>query len=344
MKRPNGSGYVYRRNSTWTARIVDHYIPAPNTKMGIRPVYRTKGGFKTKKDAMAYLPTLMEKSPSGPKKVPLLASYWDTYSKNEMEKLSDSKRTAYKIAWAKLGPISNYPVDRLTVTLLRDTVTAAATSYYTARDMKVLLNHLFDLAGADGWVSKDVPSYIILPKLNEKERQAFTADEQASLWSLYDSGDIDAALPLVMICTGMMPGEFMQLKTENIDLDAKKVTGVGMKTKVRKESPIYLPDDIIPVLQDLIAAAKPTGSLFAKNEKEWYARYYSALDRAHCRRLEPYCCRHSTATRLAITEGIAPQTIQRLMRWSSTKMLDRYAHPDQDSVRDAANKITKVTA
>ena len=66
-----------------------------------------------------------------------------------------------------------------------------------------------------------------------------------------------------------------------------------------------------------------------------------ALEAAGCRRLEPYCCRHSTATRLAITENIAPQTIQRIMRWSTSRMLDRYTHPDTSDIHDAANTIRK---
>ena len=144
-----------------------------------------------------------------------------------------------------------------------------------------------------------------------------------------------------MICTGMMPGEFMRLHKDNIDIEGHKIIGAGLKTKVRRESPIYLPNDIIPVVEDLIANARPNGYIFKLVEDDWYKRYYAALERSNCRRLEPYCCRHSTATRLAITEGIAPQTIQRMMRWSSTKMLDRYAHPDADDVLAAANTIKR---
>ena len=51
--------------------------------------------------------------------------------------------------------------------------------------------------------------------------------------------------------------------------------------------------------------------------------------------MEPYCCRHTTATALAIDRQIAPQTVQRIMRWSSTRMLDRYAHPDEDAILTA---------
>ena len=187
----------------------------------------------------------------------------------------------------------------------------------------------------------DLPSYIVLPKLQEKERQVFTDLEQSALWKLYESGDLRAAVPLLMICTGMMPGEMMALRVDHIDLGARKIVGVGLKTKVRRESAIYLPDDVLPVVEDLIAHARPSGFVCRRQPDAWYADYYAALEAAGCRRLEPYCCRHTTATRLAITEGIAPQTIRRMMRWSTARMLDRYAHPDDAAILEAANRIKK---
>lgn len=259
----------------------------------------------------------------------------------EFQKLSKSKQTAYSGAWKKLTALYYRPVDQITVSELRSVVSSVTSTYYTARDCKTVLTRLFDLAGADGWCNKDIPSYIVLPRIEEKERQTFTEDEQTALWKLYESGDLRAAIPLLMICTGIMPGEMQNLKVENIDLEAHKIIGAGMKTKVRKSSPIYLPEDILPVVEDLISSAQPNGYLWPHNEDKWYAAYYAAIESAGCRRLELYCCRHTTATRLAISENIAPQTIKRMMRWSTTKMLDRYAHPDETDVIKAANTIKK---
>lgn len=337
--RGNGEGTAVRRGRGWEARVVigwkildDHPVP----------IRRSKGGFGTKRDALAYCVTLAAQSNGIKRKAPTLQHYYETYYQNELQRLSDSKQTAYRIAWSKLSTLHMRRVDTLTVADLRNTVSEACPSYYPARDCKVLLNHLFELAGAEGWVSKDLPSYIVLPEKIEKEREVFTPEEQKALWQLYEAGDMDAAKPLVMICTGMMPGEMQNLRVEHIHLNQQLIIGVGMKTKVRKASPIYLPEDIIPVIEDLIAHAPQSGYIFPRNESAWYESYYAALEKAGCRRLEPYCCRHSTATRLAITEGIAPQTIQRIMRWSSTKMLDRYAHPDTDNIIAAANTIRKA--
>lgn len=342
-RRGNGTGSVYKRGNTWTARIVVRYVPVEGADPPrLKPVWRTKGGFATKREALEHCVVLKQQDYKPKVDAPQLVSYWETYESGELEKLSKSKRSAYRGAWNKLQALHYRPVDQITVAELREVVANSATTYYTTRDCKTVLARLFELAGADGWCSKDLPSYIVLPSLEEKEREVFTDMEQAALWKLYEAGDLRAAIPLLMICTGMMPGEMQALRVEHIDLEGHKITGVGMKTKVRKKSPIYLPDDILPVVEDLIAHALPGGNIWPRDEKKWYTSYYDALAAAGCRRLEPYCCRHTTATRLAISEGIAPQTIKRMMRWSTTKMLDRYAHPDETDVLNAANRLKKT--
>lgn len=328
-RRPKGSGTIYKRGSTWTVKINIATDVTPEGKL--RRIFRSKGGFATRAEAADYAATLKAQAEGRKTKAPTLQHYWDLYRTTDMDKLSTSKAVAYKGAWKKLHALAHRAVDTLTVGDLRKTVGDQAKTYYPARDMKNLLSHLFRLAGADGWVSKDLPSYIILPDLNEKERRPFTDDEQAALWRLWEFGNRDAALPLIMIYTGMMPGELMGLQTSMIDLDAQKITGAGMKTKVRRESAIYLPSTILPVISTLMRHSTD-GHIAPRHEKAFYPAYYAALEAAGCRRLEPYCCRHTTATALAIDRSIAPQTVQRIMRWSSTRMLDRYAHPDDAAI------------
>ena len=224
---------------------------------------------------------------------------------------------------------------------IRSAVSDACSTYYPARDCKSLLTNLFMLAGADGFANKDLPSYIVLPSLEEKERQPFSDIEQSALWKLYETGDRRAAIPLLMIYTGMMPGEAFGLKVENINLEKRVIVHAGLKTKVRKATPIVIAEAILPLVEDLIANAQPSGYIWKRVEDDWYADYYGALEQAGCRRLTPYSCRHTTATALAITEGIAPQTVKRVMRWSTTKMLDRYAHTQVSDALTAVDTIKK---
>ena len=70
----------------------------------------------------------------------------------------------------------------------------------------------------------------------------------------------------------------------------------------------------------------------------------SCLSAAGIPKKVPYSCRHTTATRLAIDEDIAPQNINKVMRWSTTKMLDCYTHPDYQDVLDTIQTLNKQEA
>ena len=339
--RGNGQGTAYRRGPVWEACVVIGWKPPAVEGGRPVPIKRRRSGFKTKKAALEYCPILQAGGALRPANAPRLSSYWETYQQNEYTRLSDSKQTAYRIAWKKLSPLHDRFVDTITVDALRSTVSSACPTYYTAKDCKNLLSNLFSLAAADGYASKDLPSFIALPPLEEKERDVFSDLEQAALWKLYESGDRNAAIPLLMIYTGMMPGEVMKLRVEHIDLQARTITHAGMKTKVRKATPVVIASTILPLVEDLIACAQPSGYIWPQSEDSWYARYYAALDAAGCRHLTPYTCRHTTATALAINENIAPQTIRKVMRWSTTRMLDRYAHPTTDDALAAVDAIGK---
>lgn len=333
--RGNGQGTAIKRGKKWEARVVIGWKPnADNTKL--LPIIKTKCGFDTKRAALAYCPTLKENY-SRPSKAPTLEYYWKIYEAGEYQNISKSKQTAYKIAWGRIAPLKYKSVDAITVGDLRS-VASTVQTYYPARDIKRVLTFLFKLAGADRWVDKTLPSYIILPPNEEKEREPFTEDEQKAVWKVYEKGNKWAGAILVMIATGMMPGEIRRLKPEMIDLENGCIRGVGIKTKTRKEATIYLASDIIPVLQSALSDKKPLWHVY---KDTFYTHYYKALEEAGCRKLSPYSCRHTTATRLAISELVAPQTVKKVMRWSSTKMLDRYAHADDKDAREAVELMNR---
>lgn len=337
--RGNGTGTAFKRGSTWTAQVVYDRVVVAEDKP-LKKLTRSKGGFKTREEALQYCPILK----NGPQKAalaPPLSHYWDTYKDGPYEALSASKQQAYRTAWGKMDKIKDTRVDQLTVSDLQQLTAEKCNSYYTARDVRTLLINLYRIASAEGWVRQELPTFIQLPSLEEKEQTPFSQTEQAALWKQYESGDLRAAVPLLMIYTGMMPGEAMKLKVDQIDIPGRRIHGAGMKTKVRKSTDIVLADQIIPLVQDLIDHAQPSGYIWKRVEKDWYDNYHAVLKESGCRDLPPYSCRHTTATALAVDKHIAPQTVTKIMRWSSSKMLDRYAHPDHKDALEAVNKIKK---
>lgn len=342
--RGNGQGTAYQRGQTWTACVTIGWILPDDPSKPRRPIRRTKGGFKTKKDAIAYCPTLLAGGIEKPSEAPRLLSYWDSYSAGDMLKISKGKQSAYRTAWKRLKPIHDVRVDVITVELLRKVVSESCPTFDTAKDCKSLLSNLFELAAADRFAVRELPSYIILPEHEESEPVPFSKEEQKKIWKAYDDGDRRAAVHLLMIYTGMMPGELQLLKVENIDLDKRIIIRAGLKTRVRKRTPVVLADCILPVVEDLLAHAMPSGYIWKRNEKAWYENYYAVLEENGCRRLPPYSCRHTTATALAVDKNVAPQTIRKIMRWSTVRMLDRYAHPQTADAIDGVNQIDRPTA
>lgn len=338
----NGSGYAFRRpgQKTYTVRVQDLSASRCGPDGKLRRKFIQKGGFTTETAARDWARDWYRHRTEKPP-APTLLHYWELYRDNELEKLSSSKKTAYNIAWNRLTSISAMAMDTLTVSDLRAVVSENGKSHYTARDMKVLLSHLFNLGAADGYCQKDLPSFIVLPDLKEKEAEAFTEDEQKKIWAAYEKGDKVAAWPLLMIYTGMMPGETQQLRVENIDLEHRMISGVGLKTKVRKNSVIYLTPTIIPVLEDLIDG-RTEGKIFRRHKDTMYDDYHAFTARIGIRDLDPYSCRHTTGTALAVDMNIAPETIRKIMRWSkNSNMISRYAHPDDKDALAAVSQLTR---
>jgi len=337
-RRGNQQGTAFRRNGSWTAKWTVHSFTDDNGKY--HQVCKTKAGFAKKADALAYCLQARNEADQE-KQIPQLIDVWNQYKDSRLKQLSKDKQTNYPIAWKRWEPLWYYRVDRITSAQMQEVVDKATNTYYPAKDMRTVMINLYKIIGAEGFASKDVPTFIRLPALEEAEQIPFSETEQAALWRAWENGCLEAGIPLTMIYTGMMPAELMGLTVDMIDLEGRQIIGAGHKTKVRKSATIYLPDVIIPVLEEMIATA-PSRRLsqpFPRSESKFYADYYRALSEAKTRRLTPYSCRHTTATALAVTEGIAPQTVKKIMRWSTTRMLDRYAHPDDQAARDAVNAI-----
>ena len=336
--RPNGTGTVYKRGKTWQASYVHGYVVGDDGKA--KAVRSTKGGFRTKKEAMEYLPTLQNVQSRG---TPKLIELWTQYiNSKKYIALSDSRKEKYAIAWKKLDSLWFWKIDMLTTFDLQNAVDSNADTYYTARDLKNLLSKLYQLALPDQFVTTNLSEYIELPPLNAKKQQAFESEEIAKLWNDYTSGNWWTGYLLLMIYTGMMPGELLDARKDNIDWEGRQIIGAGKKTKERKETPIVLADFILPVLADL--CEHTAGDKLIKiNKDNFYDTYYETLERAGCRRLTPYSCRHTAATSLAL-ENIPPSVIQKIMRHAKFSTTEKYIHIKIEPMREAVNLLQKKKA
>lgn len=331
-KRANGEGCAFKRGRTWTAMWSDPmYIDEDGKKHRTR---HTKGGFKTKSEALKFA-----SNPQVEKVSPTLQAYYSSWKASDYLDLSESKRSAYRIAWDKLKPLAPRKMDSLTIEDLQNTIDKKASTYYPAKDMKQLLSHLFKRAVAEGNARTNLAEFIRLPPMNEKEMTPFAEDEIKLFWDAYGHGDTFIGFVLVMIYTGMMPGELLQLETQMINYETHEIVGCGMKTKKRKATPIVFPEMLAPVLAHLSElTTSKKNRIVCMNKDNFYKEYHAAMKRVGVRDLPPYSCRHTTATALALG-NIAPSVIQEVMRHTKFQTTQRYIHPDTTAAKTAVETI-----
>lgn len=329
--RGNGQGTAYKRGRTWTASVTIGWHDG-------KPIKRTKGGFPTKRQALEHCAVLFRRPEQ---KEYSLLHYWEIWSESALVKLSKSKQTAYRIAWRKLADVHGVPPGRLTVGDLQDILRSKAPTFYPARDIKSLLAALYRLAIADQCASVDLSKYLVLPELEEGEPNPFREDELTLIWHAYASGDRVAAYVLLMIYTGMMPGELCICTRKMIDLDSQQIVGAGIKTKTRKQQPMVIADFLLPVVCSILSSTpcEDDARILYTDRWTFYDDYHAFCRRIGIRDLPMYSCRHTTATALAVGANVAPSIIQKIMRHAKFSTTQRYIHPDSSDALAGINLL-----
>lgn len=334
-KRGNGQGTVYKRpNNTWAVQVtLGYYLKDGKKKRKTAQKY----GFKTKKDALAYMQTLYD-IPEKQKRI-TISELWEIFQ-NDMNSLSASKRTHYRTAWRKIeNDVSYRTIDSFTVSELQNLIENAAPTYGPRMDIKQLLSHFYKIAIRDDYVDKNRTEYVKIIKPESKERQIFNAEEIDTLWSDFSTfpSRVVAGM-LTMIYTGMRAGEMLKMRSENVHIDLHYMTG-GIKTAKGKNRKIIIPDKIIPVLQYLISEARNGKILYYSPTNDFYNDWKDARARLGIREdLTPYCCRHTYITRLTALK-VSPAMLQELAGHEDYDTTLIYTHL---SVEDRLKEVNKL--
>ena len=334
-KRGSGQGSVYKRPSgTWAAEItLGYYIKDGKMKRKMK----RKCGFETKKEAVLYLDVL--RNEAEPPKTKSFSQLWESYT-DKWDDLSKSKQTAYKIAWNKISQAVGYrSIDSVSTDELQDLVDSSAPSYYTRRDIKTILSKMYQIAMRDDYVDKNKADFIKLPKLITQERAIFTDEEKTLLWNDFETKkEPITAQMLTMIYTGMRPGELLQVRIENINLDERYLTG-GIKTEKGKRRKIVLPQRIVPVIQYLIGRSRKGQLAWWNKSEDFYNAWKDKRAALGIREeLTPYCCRHTYVTDVTKL-GVSPAMLQELCGHEDYDTTLIYTHL---SVSDRLKEVDKL--
>ncbi len=321
-KRGNGQGSIYKMPAgTWAAEAtLGYYKKDGKTK---RKRIR-KYGFRTKKDALEYLSGLRNGTKA--QKHITVGILWERFQ-SVAENLSRAKQNTYRGAWKKIQDSIEYRwIDDLTVSELQEITDTCGNSYYTKKEIKNLLSHFYKIAIRDDVVDRNKAIHIQLPKLEKTEREILTEDEIETLWNDYhtETTPITAQM-LVMLYTGIRPGELLTILKENVHLDEQYMTG-GIKTEKGKRRKIILPDKIIPVLDWMMKNEPKDRIAYYGDKANFYTVWKEKRETLQIREvITPYCCRHTYITRLTALK-VSPAMLQELAGHEDYDITLEYTH------------------
>ena len=182
---------------------------------------------------------------------------------------------------------------------LQQIIDACKKSHGTKRKIKVLFNQMYKYAMQNGLVTKDYSTYVELGKNDSGTyRKPFTMDEIKTLWDNVER-DSFIRLILILIYTGMRPGELLDVKIEDVNFEERYLRG-GFKTEAGTNRLIPIHNSIHNFVEELAAVG---GEFLVTNNdghqmkyhnfyNEHFKRVMKQLDMDH----KPHDCRHTFAT------------------------------------------------
>lgn len=358
-RRANGEGTVYKRGSTYTARVIFGYETRPDGR--VKAIKRDVGGFKTMREAYAKIPEIRAE---GIKKRPVhgvdyskitFEELYQKFIERHAKRVTKSTLQCYTSAHKYYTDIYEIPFSDLNTEDWQICIDDCPHGIRTKQNMKALGTLLYKLAaelrvfGVN--TETDFASLVWLPKEDSESRQPFTLEELGKIKAGAAYGIHGADWILAMCYTGFRPSEFLALKKSDFDAEHWTLRG-GAKTDAGKNRLV----PVHPILRPIIAKRMliPGEYLFSHYQDKptpinsfRQMDFYPALEEvgiqpvpnAHEKPARtPYSTRHTFATLMKAVDG-SDRDKAALMGHTSYEMTMHYQHEDYDSLREIINRI-----
>lgn len=339
-RRGNGQGCVYKRGRTYTAIITTGYVLDAAGKKRRRTVSRS--GFRTAKDAWAYVPQLS----AAPKTAKLLTMR-EIYDKwLPTHRAGESTIGNYKAAWAYFRPLWLEKLADLTVDDFQECLDDCPRGRRTVENMKALAGLIYKYAIPRRQADINMAQYLIV----SGEHGSKDGLPMPVLEALKNGvREIPYADYIVSQCyLGFRPSELLALDAKDYDPEKRAFVG-GSKTDAGRDRVVTVSPKIQPII-DALTAGKTSGRVFCAADggpmsiKAYRQAFYAALDAVGCdnpthtvndceyHKYTPHSCRHTFATLLKSVAGADKDKLE-LIGHTSTEMLRHYQDVNLDDLR-----------
>lgn len=331
-KLPNGTGSIERVKlaPNGKTRVNQYRARLPKSK-GRKDI----GFFKTYNEAMEALVNYQE-----PKPIVTFGELYNRYTKSTSYlKLSDRSKRRYDTSFARFEELHDTSIHDIKFSDLQDVLDQMELEGYdkplgkgqykhmdysksTIKWLKHLVSKVYDIAVKNDIIQLDLSKYLEVGGVGiRRKKEIFTKEDIEKLYTSipYNPNSIHV---LNLIFTGMRTGEYLNLKTTNINLSEDLITDFGEKTEAGRKRKMYIHPkikDIMVYLTDksdtgyIVEATKEDGEVYRPSDTTFYKKiYYPSLKQAGIEKKIPYSCRYTFAT-IAHYSGISDKALQKLM-------------------------------
>ena len=316
--RPNGSGTAYKRGKTWTAQVTTGFKTVTRDgKTCVQAIRATKGGFGTKRDALAYCPKLYDeargRTARQAKPTLTMRQIYDLWQTSHENTVTHSTMNCYRAAWKYFAPLHDVTFADIDLDDLQECVDDCSCGKRTKENMKALAGLLMKYAIPRHQTDLNYALYIRTGNEKKGTHPAFTPEQVEAIRALIGKFP-HAEYVYCLIYTGLRPAEFVSLKKNNLK---DGILYCGIKTAAGIDRAVPVSPKILPYIT--ARAAIESDYLFPKDDgtrlttayfREQY--FYPVIDAAGIQPIPtedspayyvPYSCRHTFANMLKSAAG-----------------------------------------
>lgn len=238
--------------------------------------YSYLGYYATREEGLAKLAEYNNKPWDIDKKNISFEELYSKWSSEHFSRIGKTGVSGYKTAYKYCQPLYKQKFCEISYLSLQATVDNSNKNYYPKKEIKKLLNQLYNYAIKLEIVDKRLSEFIECGS-NDKEstRKPFTQNEIQILWDNINKIEFVDTI-LLLIYTGLRISELLSIKIENVHLSEKYMIGRTERRKHGRNRKVPLHNRIIPIISKYYNKNKDKEYLITnkKGEQMKYDNYY----------------------------------------------------------------------
>ena len=245
MRLPNGFGNISRlsgkRRNPWRARKTTGWKIDEKTNKA-KQLYITIGYYPTRQQALQALSDYNTNPYDLDANKITFAEVYEKWSEKKFTEISPSNINGYKASYKMCESIYDVKFSDLKLAHLQNVVDTSGKNYPALKKLKILFNQLFDYAVMHEIVVKDrhMVEYLNIGKEEKSDKHyRFTDEEINTLWRWSDGNEYIQVI-LMLIYSGVRPGELFNTKRTSVDLESRFFTiEKGKNVNAARKVPIH---------------------------------------------------------------------------------------------------------